>query len=259
MNEQEKKIRLFRLTIIVVSVVGLLSSLPLLTTMFAYGVGDNNSMFLYFPSLIVLGIAIILNFFKRKFGYYLTIISATIGSILLINDVGFFLIFNLQNSVLLLVLLLPFFSFLTLIPLTTIYLTQNLRQKKIIQISSIIFAVGIFIFAIADRYNKNYFDNIFIDAEISKQGQIILNCKPGFGDSRTFIVRTNLKEIGEQIKKYGEFYQGSYFLQNTKIKNNFRFSKLKSITLTKIGDNIISPQLTWTTSEIKGNVDFLQP
>jgi hypothetical protein len=68
-----------------------------------------------------------------------------------------------------------------------------------------------------------------------------------------------LKEIEKQIKKYGEYYQGSYLLQNTKIKKNFRFSKLQSITLTKIGDNKISPQLTWTINEIKGDVEFLQP
>ena len=125
--------------------------------------------------------------------------------------------------------------------------------------TTILLAIGIFTYSIEDRFNKDYLDSIFVDAEINVKGQITLNCKPGFADSRTFIVTTNLKGIEEQIKKYGELYQGSYFLQNTKIKKNFRFSKLQSITLTKIGDNIISPQLTWTTKEIKGDVDFLQP
>lgn len=259
MNEEEKKFKLFRLTIILVNVVGLISSLPLLTTMFAYGVGDNNSMFLYFPNLIVLGIATILNFFKRKLGYYLTIIAATIGSILLTNEVGYFLIFNLQNSVLLLILLLPYISFVTLIPLTTIYLTQNSGQKKIIQISAIIFAVGIFLFAIADRYNKNYFDNIFINAEISEQGQITLNCKPGFADSRTFIITTESKELEDQIKKYGEYYQGSYFIHSTKISKNFRFRELKSITIKQFGNHKLTNQLTWTKDKLNGETDFLQP
>lgn len=127
------------------------------------------------------------------------------------------------------------------------------------KLTSIFLAIGILIFSISYRFNKDYSDSIFVDAEINEQGQITLNCKPGFADSRTFIVTTNLKEIEEQIKKHGEYYQGSYFLQNTKIKKNFRFSKLQSITLTKIGDNKISPELTWTTKEIKGDIEFLQP
>ncbi len=259
MNKQEKIIKLFRLTIILVSVVGLLSSLPLLATMFAYGVGDNNSMFLYFPSLIILLIAIILNLFKIKLGYYLTMIAATTGSILLTNEVGHFLIFNLHNSVLLLVLLLPYISFMTLIPLTTIYLTHNSGQNKIIQINSIILTFSIFVFAIADRYNKNYSDNIFIDAEISEQGQITLNCSPGFADSRNFIITTKSNELEYHIKNYGEYYQGSYFIHNVKISKNFRFTELKSITIKQFGDHKLVNHLTWTKDKLNGETTFLQP
>jgi len=148
---------------------------------------------------------------------------------------------------------------LTLIPLTTIYLTKNLKQKKIFKISSIILVIGIFIFSIADRQNKNYYDNIFIDAKINAHGQIILNCKPGFGDSRVFIITTKSKGLEEQIKKYGEYYQGSYFLQNTTICKNFNFTKLKSITIRKFGDHKLNPELTWTKSELNGETDFLKP
>ena len=48
---------------------------------------------------------------------------------------------------------------------------------------------------------KNYSDNIFVDTEINQQGQGILNCKPGFTDTRTFIVTTNLKENCNLNKK----------------------------------------------------------
>jgi hypothetical protein len=104
-----------------------------------------------------------------------------------------------------------------------------------------------------------YSDNIFIDAEISDQGQVIFNCKPGFADTRTFIVTTNSSRIADQVKKFGEYYQGSYFLQNTTIKKDYRFSHLKSVTISKIGNNKTIPELTWTTDEIKGDVSFLKP
>ena len=157
------------------------------------------------------------------------------------------------------VLLLPYLAVLILIPLTTIYLTDNFSNSKVFRIISIFLSVCIFIFSIADRFDKNYTDSIFVDAEISSKGQITLNCKPSFGDTRTFIVTKNTKEIESEIKKYGEFYQGSYFLQNVKINKNFRFSKLQSITLIKIGENEISPKLTWTINELKGDIEFLQP
>ena len=120
-------------------------------------------------------------------------------------------------------------------------------------------ALGIFIFSIADRFDKDYSDNIFVDADIDKQGNVTLNCKPGFADTRTFTLTNNSKDFADQIKRYGEYYQGSYFLHSTTIKKNFRFSKLQTVTLTKIGDNKITPQLTWKIKEIKGDVDFLQP
>lgn len=257
MDEQTKKMRQLRLTIILTSIVGLLSFFSMTVTTFAWGVGDTTLLYLLlYPTFLLSTILVIA---KVRLGYFLTFLTAFTYVILLKSEVGKYLIFNFHNNVLFWVLLLPYLTFLTLIPLTAIFLTSNLKFAKTVKLTSIILALGLFIFSIGERFNKDYSDNIFVDAEINKQGQITLNCKPGFADSRTFIVTTNLKEIEEQIKKYGEFYQGSYFLQNTKIKKNFRFSKLQSITLTKIGDNIISPQLTWTTKEINGDVEFLQP
>lgn len=257
MDEQTKKLRQLRLTIILTSIVGLLSFFSMTVTTFAWGVGDTTLLYLLlYPTFLLSTILVIA---KVRLGYFLTFLTAFTYVILLTGEVGKYLIFNFHNNALFWVLLLPYLTFLTLIPLTAIFLTSNLKFAKTVKLTSIILALGLFIFSIGERFNKDYSDNIFVAAEINKQGQITLNCKPGFADSRTFIVTTNLKEIEEQIKKYGEFYQGSYFLQNTKIKKNFRFSKLQSITLTKIGDNIISPQLTWTTKEIKGDVEFLQP
>jgi hypothetical protein len=74
-------------------------------------------------------------------------------------------------------------------------------EATMLGLNDIIISVGIFTFSIADRFDKDYSDNIFVDAEINQQRQVILNCKPGFADTRTFIVTTNLKEIADQIKK----------------------------------------------------------
>lgn len=46
--------------------------------------------------------------------------------------------------------------------------------------------------------------NIFVNAEINQQGQVIFDCKPGFADIKTFIGTTNLKEIADKIEKHGE-------------------------------------------------------
>ena len=253
----EEEIKKLRLIIILTSIVGLLSSFSITVTTFAYGIGDNTLfILLLFPTLFI---STILEIAKIRVGFFLTLLTALVYAYLLTSEVGYFLVFNFGNSVLLLVLLLPYIAFLTLIPLTTIYLTKNLKQKNIFKISSIVLAISIFIFSIADRQNKNYYGNIFIDAEINANSQITLNCKPGFADSRVFIITTKSKRLEEQIKKYGEYYQGSYFLQNTTISKNFNFTKLKSITIRKFGDHKLSPELTWTKNELNGDTDFLTP
>ena len=226
-------------------------------TVFAYGIGDTTSLYLLlYPTFLVSTILIIA---KVRIGFFINLLLALTYSILLTSEVGKYFIFDFHNNVLFWVLLLPSLTFLTLIPLITIYITDNVKIKKLFKLTSIIVAFGIFIFSITDRFNKDYSDNIFVDAEIDKQGNITLNCKPGFADTRTFTLTDNSKDFADQIKKYGEYYQGSYFLNNTTIKKNFRFSKLQTVTITKIGNNKITPQLTWTIKEIKGDVQFLNP
>ena len=257
MNEQTNKLKQLRLTIILTSIAGLLSFFSLTVTTFAYGIGKTT--WIYLTLYPILFISTILIISKVRLGFLLLLLTTLTYSILLTSEVGKYLIFDLQNNVLFFVLLIPYLIFLLLISLTTIYLTNNFKNSKSIKFASIIIVIGIFIFAIADRFDKDYSGQIFIDAEINKQGQITLNCKPGFADTRTFIVTAISNKFCNQIKEFGEFYQGSYFLQNTTIKKNFRFNNLKSITLVKIGKNEILPNLTWTIKDIKGNIEFLQP
>jgi hypothetical protein len=257
MKEKNKKLKKLRLAIILTSIVGLLSSFSFTVTTFAYGIGDNTILILLlYPTFILSTILVITNI---RLGYFLTLLASLTYLVLLTSEVGYFVIFNFQNTVLLAVLLLPYIAFLTIIPLTTTYLVQDLKNRKLFQLGAVIISISFFIFAIIDRQNKDYYGNIFIDADITENGEIILNCKPGFADSRTFVIKTKSKELGEQIKKYGEFYQGSYFLQNTRISKNFRFTELKSITVKQFGDNKLKNQLTWSKNELNGNTEFLKP
>lgn len=257
MKETTKEMKNIRLAIILTSIVGLLSSFSFTVTTFAYGIGDSTiPILLLYPTFILSTMLVIANI---RLGYFLTLLISLSYLVLLTSEVGYFVVFNFQNSVLLAVLLLPYIAFLTIIPLTTIYLTQDLKKRKLFQLGAIILSIGFFIFAIIDRQNKDYYGNIFIDADISGNGEIILNCKPGFADSRTFVIKTKSEELEEQIKKYGEFYQGSYFLQNTKISKNFRFTELKSITIKQFGDHKLKIKLTWSTNELNGNTEFLKP
>ena len=257
MKEMTKEKKKIRLAIILISIVGLLSSFSITVTTFAYGIGDNTiPILLLYPTFILSTILVIANV---GLGYFLTLLTALTYSILLTSEVGYYLVFNFHNSVLLAVLLLPYLAFLTLIPLTITYLTKSLGQKNIFQIGAIALSIGIFIFAIIDRQNKNYYDNIFINAEIADNGEIILNCKPEFADSRTFVIKSKSKELEDQIKEFGEFYQGSYFLQNTRISKNFRYTELKAITIKQFGENKLKNQLTWSKNELNGETEFLQP
>lgn len=246
-----------RLAIKVVTVIGLLSLLSLTMTAFAWGIGSITIYFLFlYPALLITTIFVFLNV---RFAYFLTILIGLSYAFLLNREIGDLFVFDYNNNILYLVLALPYFILLTLVPLTTSYLTATSKHKKIFVTIAFIIAIGFPMFAIAERYNMDYMDNIFIDAEINNKGQVILNCKPGFADSRTFTVTTNSSEFANQVKKYGEYYQGSYFLHNTTIRKKFRFSKMKSLTITQVNKNRIAPKLTWTTNEIKGDISFLQP
>jgi len=245
-----------RLSVKIISVVALLSLFSLTMTAFAWGTANTTIYFLLiYPVLFITTILIIANI---RFAYFLIIAIAISYGTLLNYNIGDFLVFNYHNNVLYLVLALPYFSLLTLVPLATSYLTTKSKHKKVFVTITLIIALGFPTIAIVERYNMDYFSYTFIDAKISNQGQVTLNCRPGFADIRTFIVTANSLKLADQIKKYGEYYQGSYFLHTT-IKKKYRFGELKSVTLTKIDSNKLVPELTWTTNEIRGDISFLKP
>ena len=244
-----------RLAIKIISTIALLSLFSWTMTALAWGTADKTIYFLLlYPVLFIMTILIMAN---KRFAYFAIILIAIIYVILLNRDVGEFLVFNRYNNVLYLVLALPYFALLTLVPLTTSYLSATAKYNKLFVTIALMIALGFPAFAIGERYNMDYMSYAFIDAEISSQGNVKLNCKPGFADSRTFIVTTNSARVADQIKKYGEYYQGSYFLHTT-IKKTFRFNNLKSVTLIKIDSNYLVPALTWTKNEIKGDISFLE-
>jgi hypothetical protein len=251
-----RKNRQLRLAIIITSIVALLSLFSLTMTTLAWGTADTTIYFLLlYPVLFITTILLIANI---RFAHFLIVVIGIIYAALLNREIGKLFVFESHNNILYLVLALPYFALLTLVPLTISYLTATSKHKRIFVTTATIIAISFPTFAIAERYNMNYSENIFIDAEISDQGQVTLNCKPGFADSRTFIVTSNSSTIADQMRKYGEYYQGSYFLHNTTIKKNYRFSKLKSVTLTKVGNHEIVPVVTWTVDEIKGDASFLR-
>lgn len=258
MQTKTGKLRKLRLAIIITSIAALLSFFSPTVTVFAYGMlASTTFLFLLLYPLFIVSTVLVVA--KVRLGYYMAFLIAITYAILLSNEVGEYLVFNFYNTVLFWVLLLPYLCSLALIPTTLIYLSDLFKYKREFKLTSILLAVGLLIYPIAVRYNKDYTDRIFVDAEITEQGQVILNCKPGFADSREFVMTATSKDLEEQIKKHGEFYQGSYFLQNTRIRKNFRFNKLKSVTLTDFGDTKITPEPTWTAKEIKGDTNFLLP
>lgn len=252
MTELQKQRKL----IIIINVISLLCLLSITITNFAYGIGKSYYLFLIlYPLFLVSTILIIA---KVRFGIILTLLISIIYCVLLSNEVGRYFVFNSTNY-LFWVLVLPYLLFLITIPLTTDYLIGKIKFKNFAILISLITSFVFIIYPVFDRYNKTYTKNIFVDAEINKSGQIKLNCKPGFGDSRVFVLINNSNEFQNQIKKQGEYNQGSYFITNAIFKTNYRFSKLKSITITKINGIKVNPELTWKVDNINGDTDFLIP
>jgi hypothetical protein len=246
-----------RFIIICSCILGLISTYSMTISAFAYGIG--NSVWAYLILYLALLVSTIFIISKVKFGYYILFFVSVAYSILLVGEVGKYLIFDIKNIILFCILFIPFLIYLALIPLTTTYLTNTLTNANKFIVSSIFASVSFFIYSIADRFQKNYEDTIFINAVINEKGLVILNCNPHFGDSRTFVINSNLKEFTQIVKKYGEFYQGSYFLNRSKIIKHYRFSELTSIKLIKIDSINIEPQITWSREEISGDFSFLKP
>ncbi len=246
-----------RLIIITANIILFLNLFSITITTFAYGIGKMT--YLYLALYPLLGIATILAIVKLRLGFVFTLFISLIYCFLLTNNVGHYFVFNSSNYVLFWIIVLPYFLSISIIPLTIAYLSNKLKSKNLIIIVSLIICFSFIIYPIIDRYNKEYTDTIFIDAEINKSGFTILNCKPGFADSRNFVLTNNSNELQKQIKKYGEYYQGSYFLSNTTIRTHYKFDKLISVTIVEINNNKLNPELTWRTNKIKGETDFLTP
>jgi len=257
MTENYEYLKKLRIAISVFGITAVLSSFSLTVTTFSYGTGDNTILILLlYPILIISTILVIA---KIKLGIYLTLATSLIYSALLTQEVEKYLIFDIQNFILLPVLLLPYLSFIILISLTIIYLTVNLKSAIRWRTASVIFATGFLVFIMIDAFSKNYKDTIFIDAEIGEGGRIKLNCKPSFGDARNFVINEVSKELEKKIKANGEYYQGSYFLTNTKITKNFRLNELRTISINEIGKNKLSKEFTWDKEKLKGELEFLYP
>lgn len=246
-----------RLAIIIIGIIGVLSSFSLTMTVFAWGMGNATIYYLLLYPTVILTLILIIA--KIRFAYFLIIILGLAYIILLNKEIGNFFIFRSYNKVLIWVLLLPYASYLMLIPLSISYLTITVRHRKTIILTSLFIAIGFPAFAVAERYNMDYPDSICMDFDIQDNGLIIITGKPGFADTRQFTITTDSKELAVAIKNEGELFYGSYVFVNTRVTKNYRFSKLQSLTIKKLKDKPIDSNLTWTVDEIKGDISFLKP
>jgi hypothetical protein len=154
-----------RLAIKIISTIGVLSLFSLTMTALAWGTADTTIYFLLLYA--VLFITTILIIANVRFAYFLIIVIAIIYAILLNREVGEFFVFNNYNKILYLVLALPYFALLTLVPLTTSYLSATAKHKKIFVTTALTIAIGFPGFAIGERYKMDYMSYAFIDAQIS--------------------------------------------------------------------------------------------
>ncbi len=242
-----------RLAILILSIIGLLSTYPMTITTFAYGIGNSTYIILLlYPTMST---ATILVMTKVRLGYIITLISSIAYAVLLMRDVGHYAVFEPDNFLVLAMLIIPFLTFLLLIPLT-IY---QLYPIKWIRVGAITVSTSILIFSFAERLYKNYDKDIFINAQISPNGLIALTVGPSFGDTRVFHINSDSKELMEFIKNQAEYHQGDYLLLNTSAVVIFQLSTLKSFTIEKIGSRQLDHPITWSSTELKGETDFLKP
>lgn len=246
-----------RLVIIITCIIALLSSFSLTISVFAYGIGETTLFYLlFYPAFLIATILVITNV---RFGFYIIFLLAISYPVLLTREVGNYLVFRQYNYALFWVLLVPYLTYLTLIPMTAKYLTATHSQAKKFIVASIILAICFPIYAVVERFDMDYPDRICMDFDIDKNGLIKITGKPGFADNREFRITTNSKELAFAIKSEGELFYGSYVFVNTKIIKNFRFSKFQSITIKKLNDKNLDFNLTWKADEIQGDVSFLKP
>jgi hypothetical protein len=244
-----------RLLIITISTVGLLSLFSPTMTVFAWGTGDSTIYYLLFYPILLL--STILTITKIRFGFILTLVLSICYIVLLTPEIGEYIIFKLDNIALFGVLFVPYLTFLVLTPLIVKYMTSNLRQGQLLTRLAIALSFGFVLFALFDRYDKDYRDNIFIELTLTFGNEAKLVCKPGFADTREFKLSTDSKELIETAKKQGDFLHGSYLISNVGIKKRFKFDKLVSVTITDFNGADLKNELTWEKDKLDGDVSFL--
>jgi len=114
-----------RTAIVILNIIALLCSLPLITTMFAYGGAESGLMFLYLPTCILLFISTYIIIRNAKIGYILDMIAAIICFFILSIEI----VSDFENNDHI-IFLFPVISFVLLILITIIYFT---KIKKNIQ------------------------------------------------------------------------------------------------------------------------------
>ena len=249
--------RQLRTWTLIISVLSVLSLFSVTMTTLAWGTGDTTILFLLlYPALIISTILVIA---KRRFGYILTLGIAISYAVLLTTHVGQFFIFDFNNSVLLLVLVLPYLAVLALIPLTTAFLFDRHKKGKTVIVASLIIALCIPLFSIAERANMDYRDSIFAEFTTDSSGVIKVTCKPQPSDTRIFYLTSSSKELADVAKTEGTFLLDYYYVANTIIEKNCRFRKLQLLTIKKLNNKELRQPLTWKVDEIKGDISFLEP
>ncbi|NGM65444.1 hypothetical protein [Sphingobacterium sp. SGR-19] len=66
-------------------------------------------------------------------------------------------------------------------------------------------------------------------------------------------------ELAEAIKTHAEYFKGSYFIHAAVFQSNYRFEKLQSVELLKIGSKRLVNDYSWTTDKLQGTTTFLMP
>jgi len=248
-----------KLIIITISIIMLIALFPISITAFAYGMGSYTVTWLYmglYPTLIV---AIFLAIRNVNLGYYLLYFTALTYSILFLKDVEKYLMFDIRSESLLYVLFLPFIGTVALLALIPHYLLRAKKFSKYVTYTAILLAGFILLLPIISSFDGQYTHHLFIDAEITVQGKVILECRPHFGDSRSFILVSESPELAEAIKKHAEYFKGSYFIHDAVFQSNYRFEKLQSVELLKIGSKRLVNNYSWTTDKLQGTTAFLIP
>lgn len=256
-NKDQSTYKLLNRLLIVFASSALLSSYSFIVTIFAYGGGEYTWVYLILYPLLLA--AIILMIAKVNFGYLLNVMVAVCYSLLLTNSVGESFLYGDGNSILLLVIVLPYFLFLMMIPLSVCRLIFGANAFRSIVYVSILATLSIPLYLIVDRYDRDYTDSLFADVELKKDGTMLIKCKPGFADSRSFVVESDSQELYKAVKQHGESYKGSYFVMDLRLTKNFNFRNFRSLSIKQVNKYKLRSTLTWNKDELKGDSSFLFP